>query len=71
VVQVAGEALHLLLDGQPLVPSVDTVLRDADQHVRFDWTSDGHRHWLRAEVRDAHGKPLLIGNPVYLDATSR
>jgi len=68
VAQVAGEELHVLLDGKPLAPSVDTVLKDADQHVRFDWTSDGRRHWLRVEVRDAHGKPLLIGNPVYLDA---
>jgi hypothetical protein len=69
VVQAAGAELHVLLDGKPLAPSADAVLGNDDQHVRFDWTSDGHRHWLRAEVRDAHGKPLLIGNPVYLDAT--
>lgn len=71
VVQAAGEELHVLLDGKALAPSVDTPLRDTDQHVRFDRTSDGRRHWLRAEVRDAHGKPLLIDNPVYLEVTRR
>ncbi|WP_020653746.1 hypothetical protein [Massilia niastensis] len=32
-----------------------------------DWRSDGARHWLRADVRDAAGKLILLGNPIYLD----
>jgi hypothetical protein len=68
VAHAAGAKLVLLLDGKPYAPSVDTVLGSADQHVGFDWRSDGKRHWLRAEVHSAAGLPLLIGNPVYFNA---
>ncbi|WP_426662036.1 CehA/McbA family metallohydrolase [Rhodanobacter aciditrophus] len=68
VAHAAGAKLVVFLDGKPRVPSVDTVLDSADQHVGFDWRSDGRRHWLRAEVRSAAGVPLLIGNPIYVNA---
>jgi hypothetical protein len=29
--------------------------------------SDGARHWIRVNVRDAQGKLLLVGNPIYLN----
>jgi len=29
--------------------------------------NDGARHWLRVEVRGVDGRPLLIGNPFYLN----
>jgi hypothetical protein len=32
----------------------------------FKETSDGNRHWIRADVRDATGKLALIGNPIYI-----
>lgn len=68
VAHAAGAKLVVFLDGKPYVPSVDTALGSADQHVGFDWRSDGKRHWLRAEVRSAAGVPLLIGNPIYVNA---
>ena len=37
-----------------------------DMHRTFDLIADGHRHWLRADVRSADGKLLLLGNPIYL-----
>lgn len=67
-VNVAGAQLRVLLDGQPFLPSVDTIIAGDDQALGFDWTSDGKHHWLRIEVQDAtSGKPLLIGNPIYLN----
>lgn len=68
VAHAAGAKLRVLLDGKPYVPSVDATLGSADQHVGFDWNSDGKRHWLRAEVHSSFGLPLLIGNPLYLNA---
>jgi hypothetical protein len=68
VAHAAGAKLVVLLDGKPYAPSVDTALGSADQHVGFDWHSDGKRHWLRAEVRSTLGIPLLIGNPIYVNA---
>jgi hypothetical protein len=32
----------------------------------FELIADGRRHWLRADVRGADGKLLLLGNPIYL-----
>jgi hypothetical protein len=37
-----------------------------DMHRTFDLIADGRRHWLRADVRSADGKLLLLGNPIYL-----
>jgi hypothetical protein len=31
------------------------------------WTSDGQRHWLRAEVRTADGTLQLLSNPIFLN----
>ena len=55
IVGSAGSTLHWLLDGKelPSLPpqSVSGDAADASAH----WTSDGQRHWLRAEVRRADG----------------
>jgi len=66
-VHVSKAKLIVLLDGKPFIPSLDTVINKDDEHVGFDWHSDGRFHWLRAEIHDASGKPLLIGNPIYLN----
>ena len=31
------------------------------------WTSDGERHWLRAEVRTPDGTLVLLSNPIFLN----
>ncbi|HEY8328381.1 MAG TPA: CehA/McbA family metallohydrolase [Rhodanobacter sp.] len=69
--KVAGTRLRVLLDGKTLMPSVDGTIDTADQRIGFDWVSDGQPHWLRAEVQSASGKPLLIGNPIYLNPPGR
>ena len=56
------------LDGTPGVPALDARIGEDDLQRTFAWSSDGKPHWLRAEVRDAAGKPLLVGNPIYLNA---
>jgi len=77
----AGEKLHLVLklehvtgahaelvrDGV-VTPFADgTVANSAQQTLEEDQVSDGGRHWLRINVRDAAGKLLVLGNPVYVN----
>ncbi|WP_266170846.1 CehA/McbA family metallohydrolase [Dyella subtropica] len=64
---VAGSSLVVLLDGQPFSTAIEAHVDSDDVSRHFDWNSDGKAHWLRAEVRDASGKPLLIGNPIYVN----
>ncbi len=59
-----GGKVALLEDGQPL-PAASSLLSSADQTVHFAWTSDGQRHWFRADVTGPDGKLWLLGNPVY------
>jgi hypothetical protein len=37
------------------------------QGTTFTERGDGARHWVRVNVRDAQGKLLLVGNPIYLN----
>lgn len=67
VAKAKGARIEVLLDGER-----STLLGqrevDADEVVReFSWPSDGMRHWLRVDVRDAEGKLILLGNPIYLN----
>jgi hypothetical protein len=66
-VQVKGVAVgtvQLVVDGQP-DPHHQATLGGA-AIIMPDWTSDGARHWIRADVRDAGGRLVLIGNPIYI-----
>ncbi|WP_336966557.1 CehA/McbA family metallohydrolase [Sphingobium aquiterrae] len=38
-----------------------------DAQLPFRWTADGRRHWIRADIRNADGRLLLVGNPIYID----
>ena len=67
VTQSAGSAISLVLDGAAAKLLAERTVDGADVSRGFDWTSDGKRHWLRAEVRDANDRLLLLGNPVYLN----
>lgn len=69
VVNVAGDSLELIEDGHTL-PADDLAARpigSSDDLVSFDWKGDGARHWIRIVVRTPQGKPLLLGNPIYID----
>jgi len=52
-------------------PVAEAALATNDATQNFQLPNDGARHWLRVEVRGVDGRPLLIGNPFYLnqDAT--
>ena len=63
-----GAALSVLLDGKPFMPAIEARIDTDELHRNFSWRSDGKPHWLRVEVRDTTGKPLLIGNPIYLNS---
>jgi hypothetical protein len=70
LVQIAAcprSTINLLLDGQatPALAPLSTTV--GDENLPFTWISDGHAHWLRAEVRDSNGILMLISNPVYIN----
>jgi hypothetical protein len=67
VAHAGGAVIALVLDGEDAGLLAERKVDDADVTRGFDWTSDGKRHWLRAEVRDADGRLLLLGNPIYLN----
>lgn len=60
-----GAAVHFLIDGEESSHLLPQNVTGADQTMRFNWTSDGRRHWLIAEVRDTTGRLLLLSNPIY------
>lgn len=65
-----GGRIDIIMDGAA-TPLLAQRGIDADDARRaFSWTSDGKPHWLRADVRDAAGKLILLGNPVYLNAAA-
>jgi hypothetical protein len=67
VAQARGARIVLLLDGEP-APLLDRIDIDGDEVLReFSWRSDGRRHWIRVDVRDAANKLILLGNPIYLN----
>jgi hypothetical protein len=63
----SGSTLRWLLDGKelPTLPSESLSGDSVDETAT--WTSDGQRHWLRAEVRTAAGTLQLLGNPIFLN----
>ena len=66
VIGAPGGSITLAGDGARLAVLRDPKISGADQTVSFDLTADGARHWLRVDVRDANGKLILLGNPIYL-----
>jgi hypothetical protein len=66
-VHVTGARAHVLLDGVQVDLLEHDLIASDDQHLAFAWTADGKRHTIRVEVRDAAGKLLLLGNPIYLE----
>jgi hypothetical protein len=65
VAAAKGGIVRWMVDGQPL-PQTSTLTED-DQTVPLQWTSDGGRHWVRAQVEGQDGKLWLIANPVYIN----
>lgn len=67
VEHAAQAQLQLLVDGKAGGLAVEAALDGELAERTLDWLSDGARHTVRAEVRDAQGKLLLLGNPIYLN----
>ena len=70
IVACAGASVHFFLDGEESAAFPTQAIVTADQSVHFAWSSDGQRHWLRAEVIGADQHVLLLGNPIYVNWTS-
>jgi hypothetical protein len=67
VTAATGGTLHWIEDGQDVAPSAVAAISNADSTQSLPWTSDGHRHWFRAQVAGPDGKLWLIGNPIYVN----
>jgi len=67
VAGVLGNVISIVEDAQKITPLDDVAIGFADERKTFVLTLDGKRHWLRADVRDAQGRLLLIGNPIYVN----
>ncbi len=63
----ADAKVTLLEDGRPLNLATPSTLSPSRQTVRFSWTSDGRRHWFRADVSGLDEKLWLLGNPIYVN----
>ncbi|WP_213982220.1 CehA/McbA family metallohydrolase [Sphingomonas sp. dw_22] len=77
----AGEAVRFAVDLKGVPSGIVQLVIDGRAEPAFraafdasspvsiaPWQSDGHAHWIRAEVRDDQGRLLLIGNPIYVAA---
>jgi hypothetical protein len=62
-----GATASIVVDGAPSHELPPQAVSTDDRVLHSTWISDGGRHWLRAEVRDASGQLLLLGNPVYIN----
>jgi hypothetical protein len=67
VVGCAHAVVHILYDGQETPALAPITSAAGDETLPFSSTSDGARHWIRLEVRDASGGLLLLSNPIYIN----
>lgn len=67
VLAAAGGTMRWIVDGKDVTPAAGSAIANADATETLVWTSDGRRHWIRAEVGGPGGAMWLIGNPVYVN----
>lgn len=67
VAALNGDHIEVMVDGKLIQLHADLNIHSAKQTTSFDWSSDGKRHWIRANVRGAAGELLMVGNPVYIN----
>jgi predicted metal-dependent phosphoesterase TrpH len=63
---VMGGRVEPMVDGRHLDLLKKPEITAPTGSFEFSWRSDGKRHWVRVDVRDATGHLVLVGNPVYL-----
>lgn len=61
-----GAVLSLAGDGAGLAAAFVPELGATEARRTLEMTADGQAHWVRVDVRDAKGKLLILGNPIYL-----
>jgi hypothetical protein len=59
--------LSLVEDGQKMDGVASSSGSAATGSAHITWTSDGQRHWFRAQINGPAGKLWLLGNPIYLN----
>ncbi|WP_132145976.1 CehA/McbA family metallohydrolase [Luteibacter rhizovicinus] len=64
---VAGSRVELIDNGRALATPMNTAVQGSRDDRTVDWTADGKPHWIRANVRAADGRLLLLGNPIYVN----
>lgn len=67
IVACEGAVVRVLVDGNPYPDLTAQPVTTVDTKLHVTWRADGRRHYLRAEVRDTAGLPLLLGNAIYID----
>jgi hypothetical protein len=67
VVGCAKTTLHFFVDGREDATLASQAIAGEEEQLKIRWISDGGRHWLRAEVLDANGTLMLLGNPIYIN----
>lgn len=67
VVAATGGTMHWIEDGHDIALAESPTISTADTTQTLPWTSDGRRHWFRAQVTGPDGKLWLIGNPIYVN----
>jgi len=64
-----GGKIEVIEDGQVIADAALVAPGAMGAVLDFPWTSNGERHWLRLNARDAEGRLVLIGNPIYVNFT--
>ena len=67
VTGVAQGKVLWIEDGQQIAPPTNAYISSERMTVPLPWTSDGGRHWFRAQVAGPDDKLWLIGNPIYVN----
>jgi hypothetical protein len=67
VVECSGSKLRIVVGGREDASIPQAAITSDDQTLTAKWTSDGKRHWLRADVISGSGKLEVLGNPIYVN----
>jgi hypothetical protein len=67
IAAASGGKILWVEDGHDVIPPTNADVSEPEATIPLPWTSDGLRHWFRAEVAGPDGKLWLIGNPIYIN----
>ena len=67
LIACSGSKLRIVVDGREDSSIPQAAISSGDQTLTAKWTSDGKRHWLRADVVSDSGKLEVLGNPIFVN----